>query len=248
MLPSIELLRILFPPACFHRHLSNSSWSIDCRSRRKQGREDSLSGGGVVPKARRHTRDASAVLQPRLQGDAQPGGETSSSWHGKRKKRSRGRRRTAMSFDGFLEFLPCTRESRAGMLRARRKKRIFHASGTPIYARASLDVLKELKLSIEWTSGSAVLTSLPVSSHHHEWRNHYRAHGGRKSVRERGSVRGGREGGKEKRDRHRDNLFRAHTQTGLCGARRTNIKLVRWHCYRQDASLVSSTVRDDRRD
>lgn len=44
---------------------------------------------------------------------------------------------------------PCTRESRAGMLRARRKKRIFHASGTPIYARPFLDALKRLKLSIE---------------------------------------------------------------------------------------------------
>lgn len=64
---------------------------------------------------------------------------------------------------------PCTRESRAGMLRARRKKRIFHASGTPIYARPFLDALKRLKLSIEWTSGSAVLTSLPVSSHRYEW-------------------------------------------------------------------------------
>lgn len=71
----------------------------------------------------------------------------------------------------FVRGAPCTVHARvaSGMLRARRKKRIFHASGTPIYARPFLDALKRLKLSIEWTSGSAVLTSLPVSSHRYEW-------------------------------------------------------------------------------
>lgn len=46
------------------------------------------------------------------------------------------------------------------------KKRIFHASGTPLGPFSHR--LKRLKLSIERTSGSAVLTSLPVSSHHYE--------------------------------------------------------------------------------
>ena len=72
--------------------------------------------------------------------------------------------------------------------------------------------LKRLKLSIERTSGSAVLTSLPVSSHHYESEIIIDGKVGEGSQRKMAGGRIGIRNGEGQT--FRDNLFRVHTQTG----------------------------------
>lgn len=58
-----------------------------------------------------------------------------------------------------------SRETRGAVFSARENERRARASCNHLRAVAPV---QELELSIEWTSGSAVLTSLPVSSHQEE--------------------------------------------------------------------------------